>query len=156
MVRAEQGTGLNNPETLQDQYLEYFRLITGRAVPEKSTLAAMVKLENPEALENYRNDYLKDQILNWSGIVEEIFCETVLEMKKAGIELDQFISYFHQEPLPLETEYDFFKIKLDRFKAFIIEMSETADSPTRQKLLAIVEKEFTACWEAYLSFNPSE
>lgn len=116
----------------------------------------MVQVETPDALKNYGNDYLRDQILNWGGVVEEIFCETVLEMKKAGIDLDHFVTFFHQEPFPLETEYDFFKIKLDRFRAFVATKGEYTEPATRQKLLATVEREYTACWEAYLSFNPSE
>ncbi|MBI1824666.1 MAG: hypothetical protein HY200_09645 [Nitrospirae bacterium] len=147
---------MNNEESLQKQYFDYFELIIGRTEYHKSSLASMVRLENQDALHNFQRDYLKDQILNWSGIIEEIFSNTVTELKKEGIDLNKFVSFFHQEPLSLKTEYDFFKIKLDRFRVFVTQCAEWTEPATRTRLLDIVDQEYHSCRKAYLAFNPPD
>ncbi len=147
---------MKNRDSLQKQYLDYFELITGRCEIEKSPLISMVRLENRNALFVYQSDYLKAQILNWSGVIEEIFSETCKVLKEEKIDLDAFVSFFYQTPLPPQTEYDFFKIKLDRFKEFVIEAGKKFEPSIKEKLLATAEQEYKSCWEAYLSFNPPD
>jgi hypothetical protein len=147
---------MNNRDSLQKQYLDYFELITGRCKIEKSPLFSMVRLENRNALSVYQSDYLKPQILNWSGVIEEIFSETCRMLKEEKINLEKFVPFFHSTPVPMNKRYDFFLIKLDRFKDFVLEVATEVSPAERSKLLSAVEKEHQSCRDGYLSFNPSD
>jgi hypothetical protein len=153
MERGPEGDPLNTLETLQKQYRDYLDLIKGNCDLLESPLCPMFQ-GSENALPQYRTDYLNDQIVNWGGVVEEIFFETCKELKGEKIEMNEFVSFFHQTLLPPKTEFDFFKIKLDRFKEFVYEISQFVEPAKKAKLRSVAEQEFKACFEAYRSFNP--
>ena len=145
---------IKNRVALQKQYLDYLKLITGQCPLEKSPLISLVQLENWNSLSIFQKDYLKEQILNWSGVIEEIFSETCKILKEEEINIENFVSFFHSTPLPIESRYDFFLIKLDRFKEFVYSISKEIPPGVRSNLLSTLEKEYQDCRDGYLSFNP--
>ncbi|MHB8481861.1 MAG: hypothetical protein ACYDBV_03870, partial [Nitrospiria bacterium] len=130
--------------------------ITGKVDVEKSPLALMVYPRGKNPLQVYQTDYLKDQILRWGGVIEEIFPKTCGMLKEEGILLDEFISFFYKTPGPVDLPYDYFKIKLDRFKAFVFETGRRFDPSKKERFLTAIEQEGREILEAYTSFNPAD
>jgi hypothetical protein len=156
MARENPKNQMKHRDSLQKQYLDYFELITGLCPIERSPLVSTVQLESRNALSLYQSDYLKEQILNWGGVIEEIFSETCRILKEEEISLEKFVPFFHSTPLPIENRYDFFLIKLDRFKNFVSEISTEISPAARSKLLSALEEEHQSCRNGYLFFNPAD
>jgi hypothetical protein len=141
---------------LEKQYQDYVDLITGKTNLQNSPIAPLFQFHGENSLEDYQNDYLKDQVLHWGGVITGMFPKTCQLLKEEGVSLDAFCSFFYRLPRSRETPYDFFKIKLDRFKEFVLEIREGIDPPGREKLLTTVHEETNSLWEAYLLFNPPD
>ncbi|MHB8482434.1 MAG: hypothetical protein ACYDBV_06835 [Nitrospiria bacterium] len=141
---------------LKKQYQDYLELITGKVDIEKSPLASMVYPRGKNPLQVYQTDYLKDQILHWGGVIEELFPKTCGMLKEEGVLLDEFVSFFYKTPGPVGLPYDYFKIKLDRFKASVFETGQRFSPPKKERLLSAVEQEVREMLAAYTSFNPAD
>ena len=156
MEKGTSSPGMKHSDSLQMLYGHYLDLITGRCPANRSPLGALVQSANPKALSIYRSEYIPDQILRWGGVVSEIFPETCLILKEEGHDLEEFVRFFYEQPFPFDTAYDYFKIKLDRFREFILKLSPGLRARARERIQSSSEREYRACMEAYLTFNPPD
>jgi hypothetical protein len=111
---------------LAAQYARYALIVTGRAKDGLPVLG-----QDASSLPCYVEHYLPHEILEWGGVVRDMFPETCRSLDRAGIGLDEFVRFWFREPRPDGQTYDFFLLKVTRFVEFIREAlpdaSETAE-----------------------------
>jgi len=101
---------------LRRNYEAYARLAAG----QDEALMPMLAGE-PDELNRYRHEYLPHEILHWGGALTDMFPATCRELERAGIALERFVQFWFRESRPVETPYDFFLLKIERFVAFVRE-----------------------------------
>jgi len=113
---------------LAEQYDCYAGIVTGRAKDGLPVLG-----QDASALPLYVEHYLPYEILEWGGVVRDMFPATCRSLEQAGIALDGFVQFWFREPRESEDSgraYDFFLLKITRFVEFVREAlpaaSETA------------------------------
>jgi hypothetical protein len=141
-------------ESLARQYRDYAELVTGRTPEEESSLLPMIRKGYPDALRAFKQDILREQVMCWGGVISEIFRDTCRLLEEIDVDPEEFVDFFYGTAvLPVER-YDFFKIKLDRFKRFVEAATRNIDPGKKDQILLRLNAEFGSCWQAYLEFNP--
>jgi uncharacterized protein (UPF0276 family) len=97
----------------------------------------------PEGLAIYRGAYLPHEILHWGGELAEMFPLSCSRLAEAGLSLDAFVAYWFREPRPVDGPYDFFLLKVERFKDFVREVLPSD--------AAVAEREAAELKVAYLA-----
>jgi hypothetical protein len=81
----------------------------------------------------YVEHYLPHEILEWGGAVREMFPETCRSLDRAGIVVEEFVSFWFREPRESGQAYDFFLLKIARFIEFIREvLPDSLDTAERE------------------------
>ena len=104
---------------LAEQYERYARIVTGRAKGGLPVLG-----QDDSSLPLYVEHYLPHEILEWGGVVRDMFPEACRSLDRAGVGLDGFVRFWFREPRePRGTAqaYDFFLLKIARFLEFVHE-----------------------------------
>lgn len=153
----QQETARGNSGNLEGLYRDYFNAVTG-CLPEKESAIFRMFQFSPAtgSLLPFQRDYLGDQVLNWSGRIEEIFPITVQILAENNISLESFIPWFFGGQSAGGRSYDFFIIKLDRFREFALEISWSLNGGKSEMLAREAEREYQDVMEAYLQFNPAD
>lgn len=102
---------------LRRQYEAYARAVAGLDGPASVQLPC--RWLESGALEAYRHQYLRHEILHWGGELRDMFPETCKDLDRVGIPLALFVEYWFREPRRIEDSYDFFLLKLGRFVEFV-------------------------------------
>lgn len=106
-------------QQLFEDYHRYAKIVSGLAVPvgdEWTTVA-----HDREGLERYRSSYLPHEILEWGGVLTDMFSESCRALRERGIALEEFVSFWFRESRPITQAYDFFLLKIERFVEFVRE-----------------------------------
>ncbi len=103
-----------NSESLAEQYERYVHIMTGRAAEGLPVLG-----QDASALPLYVEHYLPHEILEWGGVVRDMFPEACRMLDRAGIPLHAFVSFWFREPRDAGQGYDFFLLKIARFVEFV-------------------------------------
>jgi len=118
---AEQEAGAD----LVHLYADYARAVAGVDWEAVRRLPAL-GIE-PGSLEAYRT-YLRHEILAWGGALTDMFPQTCKALERAGVALDEFLAFWFREARPATTPYDFFLLKVERFREFVGETLPSAAS----------------------------
>jgi hypothetical protein len=114
--------------SLAEQYQRYARIVTGQATDGLPVLGGDVS-----TLPLYVEHYLPHEILEWGGAVREMFPETCRHLDRAGIAVEEFVSFWFREPRESGQAYDFFLLKIARFIEFIREvLPDSLDTAERE------------------------
>ncbi len=98
---------------LEAAYRSYADLASGRArevggaLPEEGSLT------------HYRDQYFPYEIVHWGGDLLEMFPETCASLRRADINLREFVRFWTARSGPIPVPFDFFLLKLERFMAFV-------------------------------------
>lgn len=96
-------------------YSEYSQVILG-----KTSLAHNAPQMWPGAVLHAYRDYLREEIMEWGGRMEDMFPETCRALEAEGFPLGKFVEFWFQDPGWGEQEpYDFFLFKIRRYLAFV-------------------------------------
>lgn len=130
------------PETrsLSEQYDRYAQIVTGRAATSLPVLG-----QDASALPLYVEHYLPHEILEWGGVVRDMFPETCRSLDRAGIALDGFVRFWFREPRATGEAYDFFLLKITRFVEFVREVLPDVSEMATQEAQALREGYQAAC-----------
>ena len=85
-----------------------------------------------------------------------MFPETLQMLGEQGTTPDEFIDWFFRTRGEKREPYDFFKIKLDRFRRFALEQGGSLNPEKRESITRAVEREYHEMMAAYLQFNPED
>lgn len=88
--------------------------MTGRATGGLPVLG-----QDESGLAHYLGHYLPHEILEWGGVVRDMFPDTCRELERAGIPLNDFVRFWFREPRDAGRAYDFFLLKISRFVEFV-------------------------------------
>lgn len=88
--------------------------MTGRAAEGLPVLG-----QDASALPLYVEHYLPHEILEWGGVVRDMFPEACRMLDRAGIPLHAFVRFWFREPRDAGQGYDFFLLKIARFVEFV-------------------------------------
>lgn len=114
-------------EDLSRHYEDYVATITGSG--KGKNLPLMDEPQSKTLLNGlawYRNYYLPYEILVWSGNPLELFPRSCELLKRQGVDLRSFVSYWFSRSKPAEEPYDFFLIKIQQFVDFVEQISPMA------------------------------
>jgi hypothetical protein len=126
--------------SLADQYDCYAQIVTGRAAQGLPVLGG-----DASALPLYVEHYLPHEILEWGGAVREMFPATCRDLDRAGIALEEFVSFWFREPRESGEAYDFFLLKIARFVEFIREVLPGVLETAEHEAAALREGYQAAC-----------
>ncbi|MGA6827055.1 DUF692 family multinuclear iron-containing protein [Nitrospira sp. NS4] len=118
-------------DSVRRAYEHYARVVSGQvapAGPEWTSPAAC-----SEGLPWYHTSYLPYEILHWGGEIGAMFPETCRGLAAQQISLETFVAYWFREPRPVESSYDFFEIKIDRFLEFVSEVAPDSRAIARRE-----------------------
>lgn len=105
-------------ERLAEGYRQYVEIITGQRSKESEECSEKFTVD-PECLRQYVEHYRPFEILEWGGALQDMFPRTVSALQSRMISLDEFVSFWFQNPRPIDDLYDFFLLKIDRFVEFV-------------------------------------
>lgn len=128
---------------LHDDYLYYAQIISGQA--PAGGIEWREAAEDPAGLTAYRTSYLPYEILHWGGDLAEMFPQTCRILSERGVCLVEFVAFWFRLPRPLTQSYDFFLLKIERFREFVAEAAPEA--------LDCVEQESAILRQAYADAN---
>ena len=106
-------------EQLTDDYRRYARVVCGLAVTVDDEWK--VAAHDLKGIRRYRTSYLPHEILEWGGVLTEMFSESCRVLRQRGIELEDFVGFWFRESRPITQAYDFFLLKIERFVEFVRE-----------------------------------
>src|ERR1700693_4929466 len=153
----QQETARGNAGTLEGLSLDYFNAVPGCLPETENPVFRMLQFSPATgSLIPFQRDYLVDQVLNWSGRIEELFPATVQILSEYGVRLESFIPWFLGGQSAGGRSFDFFIIKLDRFREFALEKSRTLKGAKAEGLAHEAEREYREIMEAYFQFNPED
>ena len=130
----------SNYESLARQYDRYAQIVTGRATGGLPVLG-----DDASALPLYTDHYLPHEILEWGGVVRDMFPETCQQLDRAGIELKEFVRFWFREPRETGQAYDFFLLKIERFLEFVQEVLPAATDVAQREADVLRSGYATAC-----------
>jgi uncharacterized protein (UPF0276 family) len=131
--------------SLAEQYDCYAQIVTGRAT---DGLPVPVLGQDASALPLYVEHYLPYEILEWGGVVRDMFPETCRNLDRAGIPLDGFVQFWFREPRESSESgqaYDFFLLKITRFIEFIREELPAASGTVEREAESLRSGYEAAC-----------
>jgi hypothetical protein len=108
------------------------QIVTGRAATGLPVLG-----QDASALPLYVEHYLPHEILEWGGVVRDMFPETCRSLDRAGIPLDAFVRFWFREPRETDQAYDFFLLKIARFVEFVREVLPDAAETAEREAAAL-------------------
>jgi len=118
-------------QQLTDDYRRYARVVCGLAVPVDDEWK--VAAHNPEGIKRYCTSYLPHEILEWGGVLTEMFSESCRVLRQRGIELEDFVGFWFRESRPISQAYDFFLLKIERFVEFVRERAPDLTASAEQE-----------------------
>ena len=125
---------------LAEQYDRYAQIVTGRAATGLPVLG-----QDASALPLYSEQYLPHEILEWGGVVREMFPETCRCLDRAGIPLNGFVRFWFREPRASDQAYDFFLLKITRFVEFVREALPAASDTAGREAQTLRDGYHAAC-----------
>jgi hypothetical protein len=134
--------------SLRNQYQQYVRLISGTA--ERPDWAGTLSLEGRAA---FRDEYLPYLVLTWGGDLVAMFPETCRRLAECGVALESFVPFFYSRPRTTADTFDYFRIKLSRFREFVEDRASSLPYRERHQIIEAVAKEAEAMLSDYSLIN---
>jgi len=141
--RTSQKPRTSNLSSLAGQYDRYAQIVTGRATDGLPVLG-----QDASALPLYVDHYLPHEILEWGGVVRDMFPDTCRNLDRAGIPLNGFVHFWFREPREMNGSgqaYDFFLLKVARFVDFVREVLPNVSEAAEREATALREGYQAAC-----------
>jgi hypothetical protein len=120
--------------TLAAQYRRYAEHFIGKSKP-----ADLPIWGGPALLDRYRGQYLPYEILTWGGELRNMFPRTCGLLDEAGVANEAFVRFWFREPRPVVRPYDFFILKVERFRDFVSERHPAAAEVARAEAADLLD-----------------
>jgi nifR3 family TIM-barrel protein len=132
------------------QYRTYAELVAGVITVDERALSLPGPRPDPLALKEYQDEYLPFEILRWGGDLQAMFPGTCRLLNDAGVPLERFLAFWFCGAPERAEPYDFFRLKVNRFLAFIRDACPSATDVAEREAAGLRLGYQTACEPANL------